>query len=63
MELREGCGERPALASWSGKPDKVISSSAAFVLEEQKRWVHPLVSFSFDGFSKQAGEQQLEAAE
>lgn len=62
MELAQPFVPADAFRQWKTLPDKPLAAATAHVLAAQADWVHPVVSFDFEGFAP-AEARVAEAAE
>lgn len=60
MELAQPFVPADAFKGWKGLADKQLSAATAHVLAAQRDWVHPVVSFDFEGF-RSSGDGTLRA--
>ncbi|MEM6907199.1 MAG: ParB/RepB/Spo0J family partition protein [Pseudomonadota bacterium] len=58
MELVQPFVEARALKSWTNYDDRTLARETAHVMCEQANWVHPLVSFDFEGFAIDDAESE-----
>lgn len=63
MELAQPFVPADAFRQWKNLADKPLAAAAAHVLAAQADWVHPVVSFDFEGFAPEADTRVAEAAE
>lgn len=60
MELAQPFVPADAFRSWKNLADKPLAAAAAHVLAAQPDWIHPVVSFDFEGFDS-SGDGTLRA--
>lgn len=63
MELAQPFVPADAFKGWANLKDKPLAAATAHVLAAQPDWVHPVVSFDFEGFALEAEAHVAEAAE
>lgn len=63
MELAQPFVPADAFRQWKQLADKPLAAATAHVLAAQPDWVHPVVSFDFEGFATTAPAFVAEAAE
>ena len=56
MELSQPFVPADAFKGWKTLADKPLAAAAAHVLAAQRDWVHPVVSFDFEGFAPSSTE-------
>ena len=62
MELAQPFVPADAFRQWKTLADKPLAAAAAHVLAAQADWVHPVVSFDFEGFAPEVETRVAEAA-
>lgn len=63
MELAQPFVPADAFRQWKGLADKPLAAATAHVLAARPDWVHPVVSFDFEGFAPESETRVAEAAE
>ena len=63
MELAQPFVPADAFRQWKTLSDKPLAAATAHVLAARPDWVHPVVSFDFEGFAPETETRVAEAAE